>query len=84
MTHGLTDAGAGASHEGMALGPPADQVVISALLRAARGGYSHAIRARLAAGGLTDMPRNGPHVLGGMVNQGGRPGSVPSIPNWPS
>ena len=51
--------------------PDADEVVLPALLRASRGAYSHAIRARLAAGGFDDMPRNGPFVLGGMANHGG-------------
>ena len=49
----------------------ADQVVIPALLRAARGAYAHAVRARLADGGFDDMPANGPFVLGGIVNNGG-------------
>jgi DNA-binding MarR family transcriptional regulator len=62
--------------------PEADEVVISdeavipALLRAARGSYAHAIRARLVAAGFEDMPRNGSYVLGGIVNQGGSAGSL--------
>ncbi len=48
----------------------ADGVVLPALLRAARGSYGRAIRAALADAGFEDMPRNGPHVLGGIVNQG--------------
>jgi DNA-binding MarR family transcriptional regulator len=48
-----------------------DAVVLPALLRAARGSYNHAIRARLVAGGFDDLPRNGPFVLGGMANHGG-------------
>jgi DNA-binding MarR family transcriptional regulator len=48
----------------------ADEVVIPALLRAARGAYGHAVRERLAAGGFDDMPKNGPYVLGGMANHG--------------
>ncbi|HLH13540.1 MAG TPA: MarR family transcriptional regulator [Solirubrobacteraceae bacterium] len=48
----------------------AGDVVVPALLRAARGTYGNAIRARLAAAGFEDLPRNGPHVLGGMVNHG--------------
>src|SRR5580692_7436602 len=48
-----------------------DQAVIPALLRAARGSYAHAIRARLVAAGFEDMPRNGSYVVGGIVNQGG-------------
>ena len=51
--------------------PTADDVVLPALLRAARGTYSLAIRERLADGGFADMPRNGPYVLGGMANHGG-------------
>ena len=45
-----------------------DQVVIPALLRAARGAYGHAVRTRIAAAGFDDLPRNGPFVLGGMAN----------------
>lgn len=48
-----------------------DEAVIPALLRAARGSYAHAIRARLVAAGFEDMPRNGSYVVGGIVNQGG-------------
>jgi DNA-binding MarR family transcriptional regulator len=48
-----------------------DEAVIPALLRAARGSYAHAIRARLVAEGFEDMPRNGSYVVGGIVNQGG-------------
>jgi DNA-binding MarR family transcriptional regulator len=48
-----------------------DEAVIPALLRAARGSYAHAIRARLVAEGFDDMPRNGSYVVGGIVNQGG-------------
>jgi DNA-binding MarR family transcriptional regulator len=49
----------------------ADEIVLPALLRAARGSYGHAIRASLAAAGYDDMPRNGAFVLGGMVNHRG-------------
>ena len=48
--------------------PEPDQIVIPALLRAARGAYGHAIRSRLAAAGLDDMPRSGPFILGGLAN----------------
>jgi DNA-binding MarR family transcriptional regulator len=48
-----------------------EQVVIPALLRAARGAYGHAIQARLVAADFDDIPRNGPFVLGGMANHGG-------------
>jgi DNA-binding MarR family transcriptional regulator len=53
-----------------------DDVVIPAMLRAARGAYRHAIRARLADGGFDDMPRNGPYVLGGMANHRGSIGNL--------
>ncbi len=55
----------------MASAETADEVVIPALLRAARGSYGHAIRMRLAAAGFDDLPRNGAYVLGGIVNHGG-------------
>lgn len=54
----------------------AEEVVIPALLRAARGSYGHAIRARLRDGGFDDLPRNGPHVLGGIVNHAGSAGAL--------
>ncbi|HEY3872152.1 MAG TPA: MarR family transcriptional regulator [Actinocrinis sp.] len=47
-----------------------DVATIPGLLRAARGAYALAIAERLAAAGFEDVPRNGPFVLGGMVNQG--------------
>jgi DNA-binding MarR family transcriptional regulator len=50
---------------------PAAEVVLPALLRAARGTYSDAVRLHLSARGFSDLPRNGPHVLGGMANRGG-------------
>ncbi|AHI00127.1 hypothetical protein GCM10010174_82400 [Kutzneria viridogrisea] len=57
--------------------PPAeDEVVIPALLRAARGSYGHAIRARLADAGFEDVPHNGAYVLGGMVDHGGSAGQL--------
>jgi DNA-binding MarR family transcriptional regulator len=56
--------------------PAADEVVLPALLRAARGAYSHAIRRRLAAAGFDDMPGNGPFVLGGMANRGRSAGEL--------
>jgi DNA-binding MarR family transcriptional regulator len=49
----------------------AEDVVIPALLRAARGSYSQAIKAKLEAAGFGDLPRNGAFVLGGMGNHGG-------------
>ena len=48
-----------------------DEVVIPALLRAARGAYGHAVRSRLADGDFDDLPANGPYVLGGIANHGG-------------
>ena len=49
----------------------ANDIVIPALLRAARASYSQAVRDSLRAAGFDDMPRNGPFVLGGMANHGG-------------
>lgn len=49
-----------------------DDVVIPALLRAARSSYGNAIRLSLAAAGYDDLPRNGAYVLGGLVNHGGQ------------
>lgn len=54
----------------------ADEVVIPALLRAARGAYGNAVRDRLAEGGFDDMPKNGPYVIGGMANRGGTAGGL--------
>jgi DNA-binding MarR family transcriptional regulator len=51
--------------------PTDEDVVIPALLRAARGSYAHAINANLEAAGYGDLPRNGAFVLGGMGNHGG-------------
>ncbi len=53
-----------------------ERVSIPALLRAARGSYGDAIRARLAEAGFDDMPRNGSFVLGGMANHGGSAGDL--------
>ena len=50
---------------------PDEDVVLPALLRAARGSYAQAIRAQLGAAGFDDLPRNGAFVLGGMANAGG-------------
>src|SRR6201995_4532004 len=55
----------------MAKAEPPDEVVIPALLRAARGSYGHAIRMQLAAAGFDDLPRNGAYVISGIVNHGG-------------
>ena len=48
-----------------------EEVVIPALLRAARGSYAQAIRVRLAEAGFEDLPRNGGFVLSGMSYHGG-------------
>jgi DNA-binding MarR family transcriptional regulator len=48
-----------------------NEVVIPALLRAARGSYAQVIERHLVAAGCDDLPRNGSFVLGGMVNHGG-------------
>ena len=50
--------------------PSEDDVLIPALLRAARGAYGNAIRRRLAAADFDDLPRNAPFILGGMGNRG--------------
>jgi len=55
----------------MAFQPPDDDIVIPALLRAARGSFAQAVSQRLAAAGFDDLPRNGSFVLGGMANWGG-------------
>ena len=54
----------------------ADEVVIPALLRAARGSYGHAIRQRLEAAGFDDLPRNGAYIVGGIVSHGGSAASL--------
>jgi DNA-binding MarR family transcriptional regulator len=56
--------------------PDHEEIVLPALLRAARASYSQAIKARLAEAGLDDLPRNGPFVLGGMANRGGSAGDM--------
>jgi DNA-binding MarR family transcriptional regulator len=55
---------------------PDDEIVIPALLRAARGTYGRVIGARLVACGCEDMPRNGAFVLGGMANRGASAGAM--------
>ncbi|MGA2665198.1 MAG: MarR family transcriptional regulator [Nitrososphaerales archaeon] len=50
--------------------PALPQVVTPALLRAARSAYIDAIRKALADAGFEDLPKNGPFVLGAMVNFG--------------
>jgi DNA-binding MarR family transcriptional regulator len=46
------------------------EIVIPALLRAARGSYGNAVRAQLARAGFDDMPRNGAFVLGAVGSHG--------------
>ena len=60
----------------MATTPAENEIVLPALLRFARGTFSHAIKRELAAGGFDDLPRNAPFVLGGMANQGGTAGDL--------
>src|SRR3954468_14733518 len=60
----------------MATTPAENEVVLPALLRFARGTFSHAIKRELAAGGFDDLPRNAPFVLGGMANHGGTAGDL--------
>ncbi len=55
---------------------PLDDVVLPALLRAARGAYAASVRLELAADGFEDLPRNGAFVIGGMANHGGTPGDL--------
>ena len=53
-----------------------EQVSIPALLRASRGSYGQAIRTRLAAAELDDLPPNGAYVVGGIVTHGGSAGDL--------
>jgi DNA-binding MarR family transcriptional regulator len=48
-----------------------DDVVMPALLRAARAAYGRSVREELAESGFDDLPRNGAFVLGALVNRGG-------------
>jgi DNA-binding MarR family transcriptional regulator len=64
------------SGDGAHGGGAAEDVPIPALLRASRGAYGHAVRRHLAMTGVDDLPRNGPYVLGGMVNHGGSAGEL--------
>jgi hypothetical protein len=48
-----------------------DEVVLPALLRAARGAYGNAVRQELTDAGFGDLPRNGAFVISGMANWGG-------------
>jgi DNA-binding MarR family transcriptional regulator len=53
-----------------------DDVVLPALLRAARGAYAASVRLELAADGFDDLPRNGAFVIGGMANHAGTPSDL--------
>jgi DNA-binding MarR family transcriptional regulator len=48
-----------------------EEVVLPALLRAARGSYARAIAGHLAEAGFEDLPQNGGFILGGMHHHGG-------------
>jgi len=47
-----------------------DDVVMPALLRAARGPYRDAVRQALAASGCSDLPPNGAYVVGALARYG--------------
>ena len=47
---------------------PVNEFPVPALLRQARGTYGLAIRIRLSAEGLSDLPKNGPYMVGGLAN----------------
>ncbi|MFZ1062426.1 MAG: hypothetical protein WAN30_03030 [Acidimicrobiales bacterium] len=47
---------------------PTDEFPVPALLRQARGTYSLAIRIRLSAEGLSDLPKNGPYFVSGLAH----------------
>lgn len=49
---------------------PHEHFATPALIRAAREAYKISIRKSLLEGGFEDIPKNGPFVLGGMVNFG--------------
>lgn len=50
--------------------PGPDDVVMPALLRAARGPYRDAVRTALAASGCSDLPPNGAYVVGAIARFG--------------
>lgn len=54
-----------------------DDVVVPALLRAARNAYATSIRGCLADGGFSDIPRNGSYVLGALARS--TPDEGPSL-----
>lgn len=49
---------------------PDEDIVLPALMRAARGSYAQAIKARLGEAGFDDLPRNAGFILGAMGNHG--------------
>jgi hypothetical protein len=49
---------------------PSGEIVLPALLRAARGTYGAAIRDALAEAGCEDLPRNGSFVVGAISRTG--------------
>ena len=53
-----------------------EDVVIPALLRAARGAYGAAVRQALAAADFEDMPSNGPYLLGSLARFGAPLGDI--------
>jgi DNA-binding MarR family transcriptional regulator len=53
-----------------------DDIVIPALIRAARRTYSGAIQRALVAAGCDDMPRNGPFVVGAIARSGSPLGEI--------
>jgi DNA-binding MarR family transcriptional regulator len=55
---------------------PDDEIVLPALLRAARTAYGQSVRASLAAAGFDDLPPNGAFVLGGLANHGATAGDL--------
>ena len=55
-----------------------EEYATPALMRAARGVYAQSIRARLAAMGVADLPRNGAFVLAGIERSGGQGTELPA------
>jgi DNA-binding MarR family transcriptional regulator len=53
-----------------------EEIVLPALLRAARSAYGQSVRSSLAKAGFDDLPPNGAFVLGGIVNHAGAPSDL--------
>jgi len=53
-----------------------EDIVLPALLRAARNPYRNAVVESLAAAGYDDLPRNGAYVIGGIARNGSALGEV--------